>query len=475
MSQAEGGNIISVDRGMASPYIVTNTKDKEEGVNIDDTDINRELLTSNHGRMQEIIKPKLSETIENILVTNLEVVEGNIAVDTPSPYHINTEVEGDEEAAFNNTEDVVEGGNIAEDVAEGGNISEDVAEGGNIAEDIEEGGNSSEYIAEGSNIAEDIEEGGNIAEDDEEGGNIAEDDEEGDGTVDKEKGDSNIEYDSEMDVEIDLEQIKVEEEEILVCDLCPKVCYGHKELAKHKKHAHLDNKQYTCEECGQCVKGARAFYNHKRRHKKFHCPKCEKHLVIHNKAAHIKKCKGVKNKVKKCEHEGCEFTTDRPSGLKRHMVSHMKVICDVVGCGQEFHGKKKLDAHKRKVHKPIFAPQVCPKQGPKNQPKIHKCQWCSYETRYTSHLKVHLEACRPKKRAESGAGPEEPVSNDELGLLYSLTNKCSMSEFNIILDFFMKKFGRHYFEQGAKSAVSQYANSLDYLHGSEEMIFKVKF
>ena len=59
--------------------------------------------------------------------------------------------------------------------------------------------------------------------------------------------------------------------------------------------------------------------------------------------------------------------------------------------------------------------------------------------------------------------------------MYSLTNKCSMTEFNIILDFFMKKFGRHYFEQGAKSAVSEYANSLDYLHGSEEMTFKVIF
>ena len=32
--------------------------------------INRELLTSYHGRLQEIIKPKLSETIEDILETN---------------------------------------------------------------------------------------------------------------------------------------------------------------------------------------------------------------------------------------------------------------------------------------------------------------------------------------------------------------------------------------------------------------------
>ena len=42
-----------------------------------------------------------------------------------------------------------------------------------------------------------------------------------------------------------------------------------------------------------------------------------------------------------------------------------------------------------------------------------------------------------------------------------------MTEFNIILDFFMKKFGKHFFEQGAKSAVSEYANSLrDDISGS---------
>ena len=41
----------------------------------------------------------------------MEVMEGNIAVDTPSPYHINTEVRGDKEAAVNNT---VEGGNITQ-------------------------------------------------------------------------------------------------------------------------------------------------------------------------------------------------------------------------------------------------------------------------------------------------------------------------------------------------------------------------
>ena len=174
--------------------------------------------------------------------------------------------------------------------------------------------------------------------------------------------------------DIDIDQIKVEEEEILVCDLCPTQCYGGRELAKHKKQVHLDKRDFTCEECGLSVKGARAFSNHKRRHKKFQCPKCEKHLVIDHKAAHLRKCKGIKDKIKRCEHEGCKYTTERLSNLKSHMVSHKKLICDVVGCGQEFHGKKKLDAHKRKVHKPIFSPQVCPKQGPK-EPKVHGCDW----------------------------------------------------------------------------------------------------
>ena len=276
----------------------------------------------------------------------------------------------------------------------------------------------------------------------------------------------------EHDMDVSLDQIKVEEEEILVCDLCPKQCHGHKELAKHKKRVHLDTKEYTCEECGVCVKGAMAFYNHRRRHKKkYECPKCNKHLVIDNKAAHVRNCQGVKDKIKRCQHEGCNYTTERMSSMKTHMVSHRKISCDVVGCGQEFHGKKKLDAHKRKVHQPVFAPQVCPKQGPK-EPKVHGCHWCGYKTSVTTNLRKHEKSCAAKKRAE-GVMVQDPVSKDELGLLYSLTNKCSMTEFNIILDFFMKKFGKQYFEQGAKSAVSQYANSLDYLHDSEEMTFQV--
>ena len=82
-----------------------------------------------------------------------------------------------------------------------------------------------------------------------------------------------------MEYDSDIDQIKVEEEEILVCDLCPKQCYGGKELAQHKRRMHLDTREYTCEECGVQVKGVRALANHRRHHKKFECPKCQKHLV----------------------------------------------------------------------------------------------------------------------------------------------------------------------------------------------------
>ena len=277
---------------------------------------------------------------------------------------------------------------------------------------------------------------------------------------------SDTEEEFKEDNEID--QIKLEEE--IQCDQCPKECYGQDELNKHKKVAH-DTREFTCEECGKSVKGSRAFYNHRRRHKKFQCPKCEKHLVIDFKAAHIRKCSGVKDKakekvVKKCQHEGCSYTTDVLSNLKRHELTHL--TCDVEGCGKEFHNKKKLEAHKRKVHKPIFASNICPKQGPKK----HSCRWCEYETRYSTHIRNHEKVCAGKKRAE-GPDLENQIGKEELGLLYSMTNKCSIKEFNVILDFFIQKFGKEWFEKGAKTAVSEYCNSLDFLHDSEEMIFEV--
>ena len=162
---------------------------------------------------------------------------------------------------------------------------------------------------------------------------------------------------------------------------------------KVKKEAHLDTRKYSCEECDKRVIGSRAFFSHRRRHKKFQCPKCEKHLVIDYKARHTRNCTGVKIKgvrgVQQCHHEGCSYTTDRTNNIKRHLETHKMHCCDVAGCGLEFQTRKKLDAHKRKLHKP--------QQGPKKQPKKHSCGWCKYETRYTTNLVKHETACKVKR------------------------------------------------------------------------------
>ena len=128
--------------------------------------------------------------------------------------------------------------------------------------------------------------------------------------------------------------------------------------------------------------------------------------------------------------------------LKRHKRTHL--TCGVVGCRIEFHKKKKLDAHKRKLHKPLFVSNICPKQGPKK----HRCRWCEYETRYSTNIGKHEKICAVKKRAE---GPDlKQHGKEELGLLYSMTNKCSIKEFNVILDFFTKKFGKEWCQKGSK-------------------------
>ena len=193
----------------------------------------------------------------------------------------------------------------------------------------------------------------------------------------------------EFKEDIELDQIKLEE---IQCDQCPKECYGQDELVKHKRAAH-DTREFTCEECGKSITGSRAFYSHRRRHKKFQCPKCEKHLVIDYKARHTRKCTGVKIKggrgVQQCHHEGCSYTTDRTNNIKRHLETHKMHCCDVAGCGLEFQTRKKLDAHKRNLHKP--------QQGPKKQPKKHSCGWCKYETRYTTNLVKHETACKVKR------------------------------------------------------------------------------
>ena len=191
----------------------------------------------------------------------------------------------------------------------------------------------------------------------------------------------------------------VEEGEVLTCDLCPKLSNGKQKFVRHMK-AHLDNKQYKCEECSKTFTGGRAFYNHRKVHKVFQCPKCYKNLVIDSKARHLRSCQGIKDKIKRCQLEGCNYKTNKLFNIKQHMVSHRQLYCDVENCGEEFYRKKNLDIHKRKQHRPVFAPQVCTKEGPKKKHKVHRCEWCSYETIYTTHLRSHEQTCKVKNSIE---------------------------------------------------------------------------
>ena len=168
------------------------------------------------------------------------------------------------------------------------------------------------------------------------------------------------------------------------------------QLFKDVKKEHQDIKQYNCNDCNKILTGARAFYNHKRCHKKFKCTKCGKHLAIRDKASHMRRCKGVREKIKRCWFEGCYFTTERLSNLQTHLVTHTKLICDVVGCGQALYGKKNLSNHKRSQHKQIFTPNIRPRIRPKRDPKVHKCRSCSYETRFTTNLRGHEKICEAK-------------------------------------------------------------------------------
>ena len=190
------------------------------------------------------------------------------------------------------------------------------------------------------------------------------------------------------------------EVKVLACKLCPKQYFGKNKFVKHMKDVHLDTKQYNCDEYSKIFTSARTFYNHRRCHQSFQCFKCDKNLARSKKASHIRRCQGVKDKVKRCHFDDCDYTTKKLSNLKTHIESHRQIFCDVDDYGKEFHGRKKLYVHHRRVHKPVTVPRVCPKEEPKKKPKVHRCGWCNYETIYTTHLRDHEKSCKVRRSKE---------------------------------------------------------------------------
>ena len=101
-----------------------------------------------------------------------------------------------------------------------------------------------------------------------------------------------------------------------------------------------------------------------------------------------------------------------------------------------------------------------------------ECGWCDFSRSHQGNVKRHELVCEERKRQETSLDIQ-PISKDELGLLFAKTGATTFNDFNTILDFFMKRFGKEWFEKGSKGAVAEYCNSLEHLHESEEMTFQV--
>ena len=141
------------------------------------------------------------------------------------------------------------------------------------------------------------------------------------------------------------------------------------------------------------------------------------------------------------------------------MKSHEEHFCDFPDCPFVANTKKKVETHKKRVH------------GVKCV-TLHECGWCEFSSSHKGTVSKHELICQERKRQETSLNIQ-PISKDELGLLFAKTGSTTISDFNTILDFFVKRFGKEWFEKGAKSAVAEYCNSLEHLHESEEMTFQV--
>ena len=82
---------------------------------------------------------------------------------------------------------------------------------------------------------------------------------------------------------------------------------------------------------------------------------------------------------------------------------------------------------------------------------------CPYKSMKRLNIMRHKKSCPVIKRSQ----PLQTgiFTKEELGALYSETH-VSMNEFNHILQYFKKKIGPEWFEDGVHKAATEYANSL---------------
>ena len=253
----------------------------------------------------------------------------------------------------------------------------------------------------------------------------------------------------ESDMELELDDIKVEvesNEDELVCEICSKEFNSKKSLTYHRNSAHK-LKEYTCMDCGKELIGSKKYHDHRRSHKTFECPKCSESHPVKNRYRHMEKCDGsskTKTKEKMCDQ--CEYVTTNSSNFKKHLLTHIRHQCEEPHCDYLAKSVKKLEVHKKKVHRE--APVICATR--------HQCGYCDFEGKFPSYVARHEKICSMKKQAECQGIQLLPFTNEELGKMFSNTSSCSIRDFNLIMDHIKEKIGAHWFEKSSYDAVSKY-------------------
>ena len=233
----------------------------------------------------------------------------------------------------------------------------------------------------------------------------------------------------------------------LVCDICFVTYKSKASLRQHRQTTH-DDREYTCDTCGNKVTGHDKFKSHKRRHETFSCPNCNKKILLPNKSKHLKGC-GSHN----CEK--CDFKTTTQYKLDNHMKTHNRKKCGI--CGYSARNDAILEVHRQKKH--------IPSTKIKRATEMFQCEWCTYSSSWKRNVEKHQNKhCPARKRTQPLQ--TDPIEKVDLSNLFADTN-CTITDFNKILRFFTNKFGKEWFAKKAGEAISEYCNSMNILHASD--------